>query len=63
LTVEYKVNFLAPAKGELFTATGRVLKAGKTLTICQGEVRAKANGTETPILAMLATMMILRPSQ
>lgn len=62
LTVEYKVNFLAPAKGELFIATGRVLKLGKTLTICEGEVRARADGKETSILAMLPTMMILRPT-
>lgn len=60
LTVEYKANFMAPARGESFVATGRVLKAGKTLTVCQGEVRAA--GSDTVIAAMLATIMILRPS-
>jgi uncharacterized protein (TIGR00369 family) len=62
LTVEYKANFMAPAQGETFVATGRVLKAGKTLTVCQGEVRAQAGGSATSVAAMLATIMILRPS-
>lgn len=63
LTVEYKANFMAPARGETFVATGRVLKAGRTLTICQGEVRARTAGSsETVAAAMLATIMILRPA-
>ena len=63
LTVEYKANFMSPARGESFVATGRVVKAGKTLTVCQGEVRAHADGAEPAlVVAMLATMMVLRPS-
>lgn len=60
LTVEYKANFMAPARGDTFIATGRVLKAGRTLTVCQGEVRSLLNGTGTTVCAMLATIMILR---
>jgi uncharacterized protein (TIGR00369 family) len=61
LTVEFKANFMAPARGESFVATGRVLRAGRTLTVCQGEVRARAAGDSPVVAAMLATIMILRP--
>jgi uncharacterized protein (TIGR00369 family) len=47
LTVEYKMNLLAPADGQKLIATGRVVKPGKTLTICQLEVVAMKNGSET----------------
>jgi len=40
LTVEFKVNLLAPAKGARFTFTGRVIKPGRTLTIAHGEAHA-----------------------
>jgi|SRR5579859_3633443 len=61
LTVEYKANFMAPAQGETFVATGRVLKAGKTLSVCQGEVLAHDAGhAPKAVVAMLTTMMILR---
>ena len=56
LTVEYKVNFLAPARGKKFVATGQVVKAGKTLTICQGTVEDEAG---LQVALMQATMMIL----
>jgi uncharacterized protein (TIGR00369 family) len=38
LTVEYKVNLLAPAEGEHLEAVGKVLRSGRTLTVCQLEV-------------------------
>jgi uncharacterized protein (TIGR00369 family) len=63
LTVEFKANFMSPARGERFVATARVLKAGRTLTICQGEVRAyAAGGEETVVAVMLATIMVIRPA-
>ncbi|MEO8038783.1 MAG: PaaI family thioesterase [Betaproteobacteria bacterium] len=37
LTIEFKVNLLSPAKGESLLATGRVLRAGRNVTVCQGE--------------------------
>jgi uncharacterized protein (TIGR00369 family) len=40
LTVEYKINLLAPAEGEYIEAVGKVLKPGRTLTVCQLEVFA-----------------------
>lgn len=60
LTVEYKVNLLAPAAGERFVARGRVVRPGRTLTVCTGEVGAVEGGTETTVALMQATMMTLR---
>ncbi len=60
LSVEYKVNFLAPATGQYFRAHGRVIKAGQTLTVCTGDVIA-VDGEKTKLVAtMQATMMTLR---
>jgi len=58
LTVEYKINLLAPAVGDHIEAVGTVLKSGRTLTVCQlevhgvrgdGERRLVANGQQTLI--------------
>ena len=60
LSVEFKVNLLAPAEGERFLATGRVIRAGHTLTVCSAEVRAIRAQSETVIAVMQATMIALR---
>ncbi len=57
LTAEYKVNFLAPAEGGKLIARGRVLKPGRTLTVCFGEVLAEKDGKEKLVATMLATMI------
>lgn len=57
LTVEYKVNFLSPAEGEKLIARGRVLKPGRTLTVCFGAVHAEKDGEEKLVATMLATMI------
>ncbi|HSE98229.1 MAG TPA: PaaI family thioesterase [Blastocatellia bacterium] len=57
LTVEYKVNFLSPARGEGFIGIGRVIKPGRTLTVCSGEVLALEKGEQKLIATMQATMM------
>lgn len=44
LTVEYKINLLAPADGDRLLATGRVVKPGRTLTVCTLEVMAEKDG-------------------
>ncbi|MFJ1900411.1 PaaI family thioesterase [Streptomyces sp. NPDC088115] len=58
LTVEYKINLLAPAAGDHLEAVGTVLKPGRTLTVCQLEVygvhadgtrKLVANGQQTLI--------------
>ena len=57
LSVEFKVNFLSPADGEKLIARGRVIKPGRTLTVCSGEVHAKKDGKEKLVATMLATMI------
>jgi len=59
LTVEYKVNFLSPAKGEKFIAIGKVVKPGRTLTVCSGEVLAYENNEEKHVAIMQATMITI----
>lgn len=50
LTVEYKINLLAPAEGEHIEAIGTVLKSGRTLTVCQLEVFG-VQGTQRSLVA------------
>ena len=52
LSVDYKLNLLAPARGELLIARGRVLRAGATLTVCRVDVFAVRGGEETLCAAM-----------
>ncbi|MEU4112049.1 PaaI family thioesterase [Streptomyces sp. NPDC027717] len=51
LTVEYKINLLAPAVGDHIEAVGTVLKSGRTLTVCQLEVFAVRGDTERKLVA------------
>ena len=57
LTVEYKINFLSSGKGEKIIGIGKVVKPGRTLTVCSGEVRACDTNGEKLIATMQATMM------
>ena len=59
LTVEYKINLLAPADGERLVATGRVIKPGRTLTVCALDVAAIKDGKATPCAHGLQTLMCL----
>ena len=60
LAVEFKVNLMAPAKGERFMAIGEVERSGRTLTVCTGRCLAIDDGKETVVAMMQATMMCLR---
>ena len=60
LTAEFKINFLNPARGDLFIARARVRKAGRTLTVCEGEVVTQGPGGEITIAVMLATIMTVK---
>ena len=60
VSVEYKINLLSPAVGESFSARGRVLRAGRNLTVCAGDVFARVSGREKLVATMLATIMTLR---
>lgn len=57
LTVEYKVNHLAPARGARLVAVGHVVRPGRTVSICAGEVLAVNAGVEVRVAMMLATMI------
>lgn len=59
LTIEYKVNFMSPAKGDTFKGIGKVLKSGRTITVCSGKVVAVQDGKETVVASMQATMISL----
>ena len=60
LSVEFKVNLLRPAKGELFLASAEVVKSGKTLTVVRADVFAlDKNGARELIATMLGTMICL----
>jgi uncharacterized protein (TIGR00369 family) len=60
LSVEYKVNLLAPGRGDRFIARGHVVRAGRTIVVCAGDVFAVQDGRETIIATMLATMIVVR---
>jgi uncharacterized protein (TIGR00369 family) len=57
LSVEYKINLLAPAVGDRIVARGSVVRAGRTLTVAQAEVFAQAAGEERLVALLTATMM------
>ena len=59
LTVEYKLNLIAPGDGESFVAEGRVVKPGRTLCIVQGEVHAIKAGRRTLCALMQQTLIVL----
>jgi uncharacterized protein (TIGR00369 family) len=61
LTVEFKTNLLAPAKGERFAFRAHVVKPGRTLTVCEARAFAHAGGSETLIATMTGTLMALVP--
>lgn len=61
LTTELKINLLAPAQGEYFIARGKVVKSGKTLSICQIEVAAYRAGVEVLCAYGLMTAMRMQP--
>jgi len=57
VSIEFKLNLLAPATGDAFVARARVVRAGKTISTCAADVFALAPTGETLVATMLATMM------
>ena len=57
LTVELKINLLEPATGQRLLARGRVLRPGRTLTVCRGEAVVVNEAAETIVATLLTTMM------
>jgi uncharacterized protein (TIGR00369 family) len=62
LSVEFKINLMKPAAGELFRAVGRVVRSGHTLTVCTGELHAVPlrEGKPDVVAVLQATMMAIR---
>ncbi|MGI6855108.1 PaaI family thioesterase [Mesorhizobium sp. 1B3] len=63
LTVEFKINLLNPAQGEALEAIGKVIKSGKTLTICQLEVFADSAGSRSLVAIGQQTLICLAGRQ
>ena len=59
LTVEFKMNLVAPADGEKLIARGKVVRPGKTLIITQAEVFAVKDGRESLCALMQQTIMVM----
>jgi uncharacterized protein (TIGR00369 family) len=57
LTVEYKINLIAPADGDMLIARGQVIRPGRSLTVCSAEVCVIKDGKETPCAVMQQTLM------
>ncbi len=59
LTIEYKINLLAPARGQRFRMVGEVLKPGRTITVAEGRAFAIDDGREKLIATMQCTLMAI----
>lgn len=60
MSVEFKVNLLAPAASNEFIAIGRVIRAGRTVTVVSGELRSLDDGNDTVFAILQGTMMAVR---
>jgi acyl-coenzyme A thioesterase PaaI-like protein len=60
LTVEFKINLLAPARGDLLVAVGMVVKPGRTLSITRADVYGRTNGRQELIATLQQTLMVMR---
>lgn len=63
LSVEFKVNMLAPALGERIEAIGTVIRAGRTLTVTRAEAFVEKDGHRTLCLILQQTLMRLDPRE
>ena len=63
LTVEYKLNLLAPAEGQLLIAEGSVVRYGRTLIVTRAEVFAVHHGRKSPCALMQQTIIALHGKQ
>jgi uncharacterized protein (TIGR00369 family) len=60
LTVEFKTNFLAPAAGNIFIARSRVIRAGRSIIVCEADGVVVTGGQEKLVAKMTATMMAVQ---
>ena len=59
LTVEYKLNLLAPADGDCLIARGQVVRPGRTLVVCRADVAVRKNNREVLCATLLQTLMTM----
>ena len=59
LAVEFQIHLLEPAKGAGFLAHARVLRSGRTLSVCQTEV--VSSDPDSRLVAMMTSTIIIRP--
>jgi uncharacterized protein (TIGR00369 family) len=59
LSIEYKVSFVAPAKGQRFRVVGRVVKPGRTITFSEAHAYALDDGREKLVATMTSTLMAI----
>ncbi|HZG43546.1 MAG TPA: PaaI family thioesterase [Longimicrobium sp.] len=60
LSVEFKVNLLAPARGERIIARGRVVRAGRTISVVTADAFGIEGGRETHVATFTGTMMTIQ---
>ena len=57
LSIEFKINLLEPARGASIVARGRVVRAGRTISVCRADAIARDEGRETLVATLQGTMM------
>jgi len=57
LSIEFKINLLEPARGRSIVARGRVVRAGRTISVCRADAVALEEGRETLVATLQGTMM------
>jgi len=63
LTIEFKINLLAPASGDTFRAVGRVRKPGRSVFVAEGELYASRSGEDKLVATMGGTLMAIYPHE
>lgn len=61
LTIEFKINLLAPAAGQQFVATGKVRKPGRSVFVAEAELFATGEGADKLVATMVGTLMAVYP--
>ncbi len=61
LTIEFKINLLAPAAGEKFRAIGSVRKPGRSVFVAESELYASSDGSDKLVATMVGTLMAIYP--
>ncbi len=62
LTIEYKINFLAPAACLRLVARGEVIRFGRTVTICRAQAFAEGKGPRRHVASAQVSLMTLTPT-